>query len=74
MQNGDGRLGRRDRHHPEIGGGGGEVEGDGPIWNGVIWRHFHHISRLVMCSLGLCESYILFSLVTGALSDGKNTK
>ena len=48
MQNGDGRLGRRDRHQPEI--GGGEGEGSVAIWNGVIWRHFHHTSKLVMCS------------------------
>ena len=47
MQNGDGRLGRRDRHQPEI---GGEVEGSVAIWNDVIWRHFHHTSKLVMCS------------------------
>ena len=59
MQNGDGRLGRRDRHHLQIGG-----EGSMAIWSGVIWRHFHHISRLVMCFLGLCESKFLFSCNT----------
>ena len=61
MQNGDGRLGRRDRHQPEI---GGEGEGSVAIWSGVIWRHFHHIGKLVVCSLGLCENYLLFSCNT----------